>query len=255
MNSLDIKFHIDLKKAKQKINNIDSINRLAFTILQEASTDGAERFRFWYKKLRKIHPLVDHYLSGHFISEPISDVMGEHFLNLSPDTQTVDLKYYYENVKDDTGQTKSNGLLPLPIRSSIRSKIPVDQLKMTEDSYIELNKSFSIIMSTFFNSKDSNNWVITRNIGHGFYSTPDYIGFGVKLLLYDLQFQTLSAKLEKKLQLLDTVTPVQESVLIEYENFIINVEGKELLSDSLGNKVVKKPSIADKSILDPTPLT
>lgn len=260
MQILDIQYEIELSKAKQSINNIDDLNKLSFEILNDVKNDGAERYRFWFKKLKKLHPLVDYYLSGRFDTQPISDVVGEHILNVSPDTQSVDLKYYYEKVKSG-GQEKINPLQPLPIRNSVRNKISAQQLSMCENAYTELNEAYSIIMSTFFvdssneSGGDPNNWVITRNIAHEFYNTQDYFGFNVKLLIYDSQFQTLFAKYEDKLQLIDMITPITEKIIVPYQKIIITVEGKKILIDSLGNKIIKMPSEIDDSALRPKQLT
>lgn len=261
MNVLDIEYIIKLDQAKTRPNSIDSINRLSKEILKEASGNngGAERYRFWHKKLKKLHPLVDRYLSGQFEGSDLSDVTGEHILNLNSDTQTVDLKYYYPEVKNSSGTPVNNGIAPIPIRSSIRHKIPEQQLKMTEQSYFDLNEPYSIIMSTFFkdDSKrgDPDKWVISRQIAHEYYNTQDYLGFSVKLFLYDSQVKTLVGKYENKLQLLDTITPISEKFSVEYENIVINVEGKQMAIDKLGNKIIRMPSTVDASILNPTPLT
>jgi len=260
MNVLDIQYKVKLDKAKSKPNSINELNKLTTEILNAAQNDGAERYRFWLKKIKGLHPLIDHYLSGQNVGTDISDISGEHILNLGVDTQTVDLKYYYEQYKDSNGQTKENGLLPTPIRTSIRNKLSEQQLKMCEDSYTELNQAYSIIMSTFFNDPstqaggDPNNWVVTRNIAHDFYNTQDYLGFSVKLFLYDSQYRSLVAKYDKKLQLLDTITPVSEKILVDLDPIVMTVEGKQLVMDNLGNKIIRMPQTVDKSIITPTSL-
>lgn len=254
MNVLDIKFKADLSRQKTKVDAIDQINRLSMVILNEAKSDGAERYRFWYNKLRNIHPLVDRYLSGQIVSSDISDITGEHIINTQADTQSVDLKFYYQTVRDSQNTIRDNSLIPLPIRNSIRSKIPSDQLEMTESSYIKLNQAYSIIMSTFFQSSDPNRWTISRNTAHSYYSTQDYYGFSIKLLLYDSQMQVMYEKYKEKIALIDSIIPISESIIIDHDPFIITVEAKEILVDNFMNKIINMPSSIDNSVLLPKEL-
>ena len=254
MNVLDIKFKVMLNNSKCKIDSIDKINRLTTVILNDAKRDGAERFRFWYKKLKRLHPLIDAYMSGQINSSAISDVTAEHIVNTQADTQSVDLKYYFETVSTSSG-TQENNIAPLPLRPSIRNKLTVDQLRMTENSYFTLNQNFGTIMSTFFESEDKSTWTINRIAAHSQYNTPDYNGFSVKVLLYDSQMETVYSKYKEKINLLDSIIPVQESVVIDYDPFYLTIEGKSIFVDAFGNKIIKRPTEIDNSVLNAVPLT
>ena len=116
-------------------------------------------------------------------------------------------------------------------------------------------------MSTFFNDPSNepggnpNNWVISRSLAHEYYNTQDYLGFSVKLFLYDTQYKTLLWKYgSDKLQLLDNITPVDEKIIIEHEKIIMTIEGKKMALDALGNKIIKMTTNVKKTILDPTSL-
>ncbi len=255
MNVLDITFKVMLNNAKCKINAIDEINKLTSVIMSNAKLDGAERFRYWYKKLRGIHPLIDSYLSGQFYSAPISDVSAEHVVNVNADTQSVDIKYLFEKIGSGEDEYDNN-IIPMPIRPSIRNKLTVDQLKMIEDSYFNLNQNYGIIMSTFFKEKsDKNTWVINRMTAHSFYNTPDYNGYAVKALLYDSQMEIVYSKYKEKINLIDSIIPVQESVVIEYDPFYLKIEGKTLMVDSFANKIINLPQEINNSALEATVLT
>jgi hypothetical protein len=253
MNIIDIKYKIVLNAAKSKLDPINALNNAANTIILDAKNDGAERYRYWYNKIKRIHPLVDRYLKGQFYSSDISDVTGEHIINTQSDTQSVDLKYYFKKINN---QQQENNLLPLPIRNSVRNKLNVDQLKMIESSYTTLNENYALIMSTLFKKNESvevpsDSWVISRVFAHGYYNTQDYYGFSVKVLLYDSQYEILDSKYKEKIQLIDSFSPIKESVIIDYSPIIINVENKQVGVDIMGNKIIKMPQSIDYSIVDP----
>ena len=255
MNVLDIKFKVMLNNSKCKINSIDEINRLTTVILNDAKRDGAERFRFWYKKLKHLHPLIDSYMSGQMNSSAISDATAEHIVNTQAETQSVDLKYYFDRVTTSGGTGVENNIGPMPLRPSIRNKLTVDQLRMTENSYFKLNENYGTILSTFFESKDKSTWVINRIAAHSHYNTPDYNGFSVKMLLYDSQMETVYSKYQEKINLLDSIIPVQESVIIDYDPFYLTIEGKSIFVDAFGNKIIKMPTKIDDTVLKAVPLT
>lgn len=254
MNALDIKFKVKLNNAKCKINSIEELSSATSVILNDAKSDGAERYRFWYKKLKNMHPLIDAYLAGQINSSEISDVTAEHIVNTQPDTQNVDLKYYYDTVSMGGGTSQTNAIQPLPIRNSIRNKLSADQLKMTEDAYMKLNKNYAIIMSTFFESKDPSGWVVNRIAAHSHYNTQDYYGFSVKVLLYDIQMQTVLSKYKDKINLIDSIIPIKESIIVDYDPFLITIEGKKMVIDPLGNKIVNLPKTVSNSPLEAQPL-
>ena len=255
MNTLDINYKVKLNNSKCKINSINEINKLVNIILTDAKTDGAERYRYWYKKIRNIHPLIDSYLSGQINSSEISDVTAEHIVNTQPDTNNVDLKYYYENVTIGKETNQINSILPLPLRKSIRNKLTPDQLKMTESAYIKLNKNYSIIMSTFFKSKNYNDWVINRIAAHSHYNTQDYYGFSMRIMLFDSEMQTVFSKYKEKINLIDSIIPIKESIVLDYDPFYLTIEGKPVYVDSFGNKIINMPSEIDTTVLGATPLT
>ena len=255
MDILDISFKAKLNNCKSKTNPIDEINKLSNVILAGAKDDGAERYRFWYHKLKNLHPLVDAYLAGQINSSEISDVAAEHIVNTQADTQSVDLKYYYETVSDGSGGSQINTIIPLPIRNSIRNKLSSDQLKMTEGAYFRLNKNYSIIMSTFWKSKNPNDWTINRIAAHSSYNTQDYYGFSVKIFLYDSQMQTVISKYMEKINLIDAIIPVKESVVVEYDPFYITIEGKSVFIDQFGNKIINLPSEVSNSPLSAVSLS
>jgi hypothetical protein len=255
MNIIDIKYKAVLNAAKSKINPIQALNQATNTIILEAKDDGAERYRYWFNKIRRIHPLVDRYLKGQFYSADISDVTGEHIINTQADTQSVDLKYYYKKINNNT---EDNNLLPSAIRNSIRNKLLTEQLKTIEDSYNKLNESYALIMSTLFqkSSQDlfptaSDSWVISRVFAHSYYNTQDFYGFSIKVLLYDSQYGVLDSKYKEKLDLIDSILPIKESIVIDHAPIIITVENKQVGVDLLNNKIIKMPSKIDESILEP----
>lgn len=251
MKVLDIVIKQSLNIAKSKTNAIEEINKTVLKALTVLSTENPERYRYWYNKFKKIHPLVDQYMSGQFVSSEISDTVGEHILNVNSDTQKVDLKYYFEKINNN----QDNNLLPMPVRNSIRNKLNYNQLSMIENSYNKLNEKYAYTISTNFPTSNYNQWIISRVAAHNYYNTPDYNGFSVKLLLYDLRMQTLLSKYSYKINLLNNIVPIEESIIVDNEVFYVEAEGKNVMVNLFLNKVINMPKEIDNGIFNPKELT
>lgn len=242
MNFLDIELKILLNKAKSDVEPIAALNSTCKTILSEIADSSPDRMRYWINFIRRIHPLVDEYIEGQTLSSPLSDAIAEHIINTQADTQSVDLKYYF----DDSSQYQ-----PYPIRLSLRDKIPSDQLKMIEDANIGLNKSYASIMGVLFDSPSYNTWSILRYAPHDIINSQDFLGYQIRLQYRDELLKTFRDKYKSRLNLMQQYIPLQESIIITNDAITLKVEDKDMVVDLFGNKIINMPTTVSNSVLEP----